>query len=64
MTKTQLAMFYFPQSSPEAARRHLMRWICRCQPLMDALRREHYNSHSHMLTKRQVQLIIDYLDDP
>ncbi|MBQ8675880.1 MAG: DUF4248 domain-containing protein [Bacteroidaceae bacterium] len=64
MSKTDLALMYFPTSTPATARRHLMSWIAKCQPLVDALRREHYNHKSHMFTKRQMQLIIDYLDDP
>ena len=64
ISKTDLALMYFPMSTPATARRHLMSWISKCQPLVDALRREHYSHNSHMFTKRQMQLIIDYLDDP
>ena len=64
ISKTELALLYFPESSPATARRHLMSWINQCQPLVEALHREHYNRQSHVFTKRQVQLIFDYLDDP
>ncbi len=64
ISKKELALLYFPHSSPDTARRRLMRWIRKCQPLVEALRREHYDSHSHMFTKRQVQIIIYYLDEP
>lgn len=63
-SKTELALMYFPDSSPETARRHLMSWITSNPELMECLRREHYDRNSRIFTKRQVQLIFDYLDDP
>ena len=29
-TKQELALLYFPDSDPDVARAHLMRWIVRC----------------------------------
>lgn len=36
ISKTNLALMYFPMSTPATARRHLMSWIAKCQPLVDA----------------------------
>lgn len=63
-TKSQLAQMYFPESSDEAARRRLMRWIARCKPLVKALAEANYSPHNCMFSPRQVRLIVDYLGNP
>ena len=34
-TKQELALLYFPDSDPDVARAHLMRWIVRCTQLYE-----------------------------
>ena len=36
-TKQELALLYFPDSSPVVASAHLMRWICRNPDLLKKL---------------------------
>lgn len=63
-SKQELALMYFPGSKPHTAVNHLMRWICRCAPLLDALEAAHYSPHNRYFTTRQVQLIVDFLGAP
>ena len=35
--KSELAQLYFPDSDPHVATNHLVQWIKRCPPLVDAL---------------------------
>lgn len=39
---TELAQLYFPNSLPKSAGQQLMRWICRDEDLLDALRHAGY----------------------
>ena len=64
MTKQQLALLYFPQSTPRTAVNHLMAWTHRCKPLMHELQETGYNIKSKTLTPRQVNIIIRHLGDP
>lgn len=64
MTKQELALQYFPQSAPDTAVRHLMRWIARCPPLTEALAQTGYRNRSRFFTRRQVLLIHDFLGEP
>lgn len=59
-----LAMKYFEDSSPRAARAHLTSWIKRCPELMEKLEATGYRSTQKDLTPRQVRLIIEYLGEP
>lgn len=63
-SKTQLAQLYFPDSSPETARRHLMDWINGNSELVAALKRAGYKDGDRILKKRHVKLIFEYIDDP
>ena len=64
-TKSELGKLYFPQTiSDKTARRHLMAWIKRCQPLWSELLRLGYQKHSQYLPPRQVDLIFEYLGEP
>ena len=42
-TKQELALLYFPDSDPDVARAHLMRWIVRCTQLYEQLLKSGYN---------------------
>ena len=64
MNKTQTALLYFPDSTPKAAVRHLMRWIARCTPLLHDLEATGYRSSQKFFTCRQLQLIYLHLGEP
>ena len=63
-TKKELALLYFPDSTPQAAGKHLKAWIQRNKPLMDDLAITGYQSNSKSYNPRQVKIIIDYLGEP
>ncbi len=63
-TKKELALRYFPDSTPQAAGKHLKAWIQRNKPLMDELAITGYQSNSKSYNPRQVKIIIDYLGEP
>lgn len=63
-SKTELAMLYFPDSTPDTARKHLMGWINSNKELTTALKQAGYQPHDRILKKRFVKLIFEYLDDP
>ena len=44
-TKQELALLYFPDSDPDVARAHLMRWIVRCTQLYEQLLKSGYNKN-------------------
>ena len=41
-TKKELALLYFPDSMPETATKHLMRWVRRNKPLIQELDATNY----------------------
>ena len=63
-TKKELALMYFPESTPSTAVNHLMAWIRRCTPLWAALQAKGYQRMSKSFTPRQVSLIVEYLGEP
>ncbi len=63
-TKAELAMLYFPRSPRIRARKRLMRWIHRCEPLVDELARLGHDWKQHYFTSTQVKAIVRYLDPP
>lgn len=63
-TKKELALKYFPDSSPRTAVGHLMTWIYRCKPLIDELEATGYNKSAKAFSPRQVKLIVEYLGEP
>ena len=63
-TKKELAMKYFPESTPSTAVNHLMAWIRRCTPLWGKLQAMDYQKMSKCFTPRQVKSIIEYLGEP
>ena len=63
-TKKELALRYFPYSSPRVAENHLMAWIKRCQPIKQQLMDTGYQNTSKGFTPRQVKIIVEHLGEP
>ena len=63
-SKKELALMYFPESSPRCAVKHLNAWIKQCKQLWDELQQMGYESKSKNFTPRQVSAIVYYLGSP
>ena len=63
-SKKELALRYFPDSTPRTAVNHLMAMIRKCDMLWDELQQMGYYSHSKTFSPRQVQAIFDWLGAP
>lgn len=63
-SKKELAMKYFPGSTPEAAARRLRRWIARIPELRKTLDQWNDCPASHFFSRKHVELITQYLGDP
>lgn len=63
-TKKELALCYFPYSTPHTAVNHLVAWINRCTPLQEALRDQDYKKSAKWLSPREVRMIVEYLGEP
>ena len=63
-TKKELALMYFPDSSPRTAVNHLMVWIRRCTPLWQQLQSMGYRTTSKAFTPREVRAIVEQLGEP
>ena len=63
-TKKELALMYFPDSSPRTAVSHLMSWIRRCTPLWELLQETGYETTCKTFTPRQVRAIVEQLGEP
>lgn len=63
-SKKELALMYFPDSTPETAVKHLMALVRRNDMLWDELQEMGYYSRSKTFTPRQVQAVIDWLGAP
>lgn len=63
-TKKELALMYFPDSSPRTAVNHLMSWIRRCTQLWESLQTTGYSMTSKAFTPRQVRAIVEQLGEP
>ncbi len=63
-TKKELALLYFPDSTPRTAVNHLMQWIRLCTPLWNALPETGYRKSSKSFTPRQVRAIVENLGEP
>ena len=63
-SKKELALRYFPDSTPETAVKHLMALIRRNDMLWDELQEMGYYSKSKTFTPRQVQAIIEWMGAP
>ena len=64
MSKSELAMAYAPNLTPQSAVNRLMDWIRRNPELMEALDRTGYCKHQKLLTSLQVRIIFSYLGEP
>ena len=63
-TKQELALLYFPDSDPDVARAHLMRWIVRCTQLYEQLLKSGYNKRCKEFNPLQVSYIFFHLGEP
>lgn len=63
-TKKELALLYFPDSTPRTAVSHLKAWIYHCEPLVRQLRLLDYRPSSKCFTPLQVKAITDHLGEP
>lgn len=63
-TKQELALLYFPDSSPEVANAHLRRWIAKCKPLHEKLAELGCHKNNKYYTPREVASIFDFLGEP
>ncbi len=63
-TKKELALMYFPDSTPRTAVSHLMSWIRHCTALWQQLQGTGYEPTSKTFTPRQVRIIVEQLGEP
>ena len=63
-TKSELAQLYFPGAPRSSALRLLHKYITSAHGLLPELERVGYQRASRRLTRRQVQLIFEYLGEP
>ena len=63
-SKAELAHLYNPTMTYECAMRTLRRWISRVPGLRDELVRSGYEQRQHVLSPRQVAIIVHYLGEP
>ena len=63
-TKQELALLYFPDSSPVVASDHLMRWIFHNPDLLKKLQESGYDKNSKEFTPMQISYIIYFLGEP
>ena len=64
LTKSELARMYFPIGSTSNALRRLNRYIHHAHGLLPALLATGYRVNDRHFTRRQVQLIFEYLGEP
>ena len=64
LTKSELAELYFPGAPRSSALRLLHKYITSAHGLLPALEEVGYQRASRRLTRRQVQLIFEYLGEP
>lgn len=62
--KQELARMYFPNASEQNAVRMLNRYLYRAHGLMPELERIGFRIKDRHFTRRQVQLIFEYLGEP
>ena len=63
-SKKELALMFFPDSTPRVAVNHLMALIRRCDMLWDELQETGYKTSSKVFTPRQVRAIVDWIGAP
>lgn len=62
--RTELALMYFPQFTPDSAWKKLRSWIERCKGLNERLKELEYDSNRRSFTPAEVKAIVDFLDEP
>ena len=62
--KAELALLYFPKSDAKVALYRLNRWIKNIPELTTSLRECHVAKCAKYFSRHQVELIIEYLDEP
>ena len=63
--KSELAMLYFPDAkTKKGAMNNLNYWINYCSELREKLRELNTPPHAHRYTRREVELIVEYLCEP
>jgi hypothetical protein len=63
-SKKELALCYFPESTPHTAVNRLMAWILQNNSLITQLQNIGYQKSSKLFSPRQVELITEYLGTP
>lgn len=63
-TKKELALMYFPDSSPHTAVKHLMAWVKHCTQLWQQLQAMGYSNTCKTFTPREVRTIVEHLGEP
>lgn len=64
ISKKELALMYFPQSTPHVAVNHLMAWINQAPELLERLQAAGYQKTNKVFTPRQTRLILEEFGDP
>lgn len=62
--KTELAQMYLPYLSPEAALRKMQKWIRNNPALHEELYSGREGKNEQAFSKRQVEIVVKYLDPP
>lgn len=62
--KSELAMLYQPNSTPDTAMKTLYRWIKGCPILLAELKQMGYNIHRRSFLPREVEAIVRHLGEP
>ena len=63
--KSELAMLYFPDAkTKKGAMNNLNYWINYSTELREKLRELNSPPHAHRYTRREVELIVEYLSEP
>lgn len=64
ITQKELALRFFPDLSPQAARRNLTKMIRSNPRLVEELKKTSYNSRDRYLTPRQYEIITKAFGQP
>lgn len=62
--KSELACLYFPDRSPETARRNLYWWMYRCPSIREGLAALGHDKHRKFFLKPEVEVIVRGLGEP
>ena len=62
--KSELALLYLPQNTPDTAVKTLGRWISGCPALSAELQSMGYNRRRHTFLRAEVEAIVRHLGEP